>query len=609
MEQVTKRKRFGLRSLSMLCLVWLALPDGSAWAAASVPPSPGMIRVENRLAGTSDTVTVTGLSAGDIVKVYADGGSTVPLGSASVGSGSTAATVTINQLGTAAGHIYVTVTQPSFSESRRIVKSYLAEPLSVAPPAASIRVLNLPSGSPDQVIVKGLHVGAIVKVYRDPQKEQLLGSASAAADSTNGTVVQVGQLGAAEGVVYVTVTEPGQGESRTTEKGYEAEPQTAKPAIGHIRVVNAPGGAGNFVEVKGLNGGDIVKVYVSDRASTPLAQTVVVTGADRAEVTLPQLGSGEGDVYVSVTRPPMQESERVSKRYRPEPVTAAPAPGMIVIVNEPEHTDDRVEVYGLSAGDIVKVYPDATTVSTIGSAAVAADSGRAVVTIPQLGKKAGIAYISVTSPSYGESRRVAKSFAAESASRAPERTDIEVRNAVGSADTVTVSGLKPGDIVRLYADEGATSPFGSATVADDATKAYVYAGLPQSGYGVVYVSVTRQNEEESARTPKIYPAEPVSLPLSPHQIRVINSTDEAADEVSVLGLKTGDKVRLYADAEAVLPMQTMLGADAEITAQDGESTVTITRLKLDPKGGKLFVTVTSDSKRESGRTVKAYDAE
>ncbi|WP_216624512.1 hypothetical protein [Paenibacillus foliorum] len=568
-----------------------------------------MIRVENRLTGTQDVVTVTGLSVGDIVKVYADAGASSPLGSAAVSNGSTGASVTVGQLGVTAGHIYVTVTQPPYSESRRIVKLYAAEPLSVAPSASSIRVINA-SGTSDQVIVRGLHVGDIVKVYRDAQRTQLLGSVTSAAGTTDETTVLVGQLGANEGVIFVTVTMPSQGESRVVEKGYSGELLTAKPALGDIRVINEYGGAGDRVEVIRINAGDVVKVYASDRAATPIAQATVASGADRVNVFLPQLGAGEGAVYISVTRAPLQESPRVSKRYHQEPITAAPAPGMIVVTNEKENTDDRVEVYGLSAGDIVKVYPDATTTTVLGTSAAVSNSVRAVVAIPQLGRQGGTVYLTVTSTSKGESPRVVKTFAAEDASKALDRSDIKIQNAVGPNDVVTINGLQSGDVVKLYSEEASRVPISSATVTAGESSVVLQTTLPLTGYGVLYITVTHSYEEESVRISKIYPAEPVTIPVSPNQIRVINNMlGSAGDEVSVLGLKEGDRVRLYADAAATLPIQMDDTGIAEGTVGYGESSVTINRLKLEPKGGAIYVSLTSSGKRESSRTMKLYEAE
>ncbi|MCS7461463.1 hypothetical protein N0M98_15025 [Paenibacillus doosanensis] len=591
--------------------ILLQIPDGTAWAAASVPPAPSLIRVDNRVTGTSDSVTVNGLSPGDMVKVYRDAGAASPLGSATVGSGSTSAVVTIGQLGVESGHVYVTVTQPSYSESKRIVKSYAEEPLSASPAATSIRVTNRSGTSSDKVTVRGLAVGDVVRIYADSSKTKLLGSNTVAASTTDGTVVSVGSLGAEAGVLYVAVTEPGRRESRATEKAYEAEPVTEKLRLEQIRIVNELGGANDRVTVSGIKPGDTVKLYASDKAAAPFAQATAASGQSEVTISasLPSSG-GDDSIYVSVTTPPLRESVRVSKRYREEPKTPPINPGMITVTNEQEGTQDHIELIGLSAGDVVKVYSSETATTTIATATVGADSSRAVIKIAQLGKGAGYVYITLTSPSKGESSRTVKAYAAEQSSVPADRADIQIRNIAGPDDTVTVTGLKPGDMVKVYAEEAAAEPIGKASVGSGAVTAEVKTTLPGTGYGIVYVTVTRADGEESPRTPKIYPAEPLTLPIAASYIQVDNNTEAGGrDEVTVTGLKAGDRVRLYDDALSSTPMQTALGQQADAVVAEGSTVVTLDRLELKPDGGKLYVTVTSKDRRESSRTMKAYEAE
>jgi hypothetical protein len=594
----------------MAVAVLLVAAANTALAAASVPPAPSMIRVDNKLAGAADVVTVTGLSAGDTVKVYADSGTTASLGSAAVGSGANSVTIAINQLGVTAGHIYVTVTQPAYSESRRIVKSYLAEPLSVAPSAASIRIINKPAGTSDTVTVLGLQAGEIVKVYADASKTSLLGSATAVSGSIDGTVVSIGQLGAAEGIVYMAVMEPGKAESRPTEKAYAGEALSAKPLLTQIRILNELSGTNDHVIVNGLQAGDILKVYTTEKAATPVAQAAVASGSDTADAVLPQLGLMEGSIYVTVTSSPLQESERVAKRFLTEPATGTPAPGMIVVINEPAGTDDRIELSGLTSGDIVKVYADAVSTSTMGTATVGSDSTKVAISISQLGKQAGHVYVTLTSSTRSESRRVVKAYAAELASGSPERSDIQIHNAVGTDDTITLRGLLSGDIVKVYADDVSTVPIGTAAVAEGASFAIVQAALRGTGYGIIYITVTHSQEEESARTAKIYAAEPLSLPISANQLRVMNMAGAAGnDEVTAIAIRPGDTIRVYADAVISTPMQTVTGVDASAAAAVGATTATIGGLQLSGSGGRVYVTLTSQGKRESSRTVKAYEAE
>ncbi|MFC6457619.1 hypothetical protein [Paenibacillus vulneris] len=606
MKKATKLASAGLLACAVFCSL---LPVGTVHAAASVPPAPSLIRVDNRPAGTSDLVAVSGLSPGDVVKVYADGGAASPIGSSTVSSGSSSATVIIDQLGSAGGHIYVTVTQPSYSESRRVVKSFPEEPVSAAPAVTSIRISNRSGGAADQITVRGLHAGDMVKVYKDASKTRLIGSGTVASSTTDGTVISVGQLGPEEGVIYVTVTEPGRRESRVVEKAYDAEPRTGRLQLDQIRVINERG-SNDRVIVSQLQPGDIIKLYATLRDSSAIAQAVVAAGASTVDIplALPSTEGGQESIYVTVTTSPLLESERISKRYSPEPVTTALAPGMIVVTNEQEGTDDQIEVFGLAPGDIVKVYPSLDAPHPLAATTVSSNSSLAVIKLGQLGKQAGYIYLTVTSASGRESARTVKSYAAEQASLAPSRSDIQIRNTAGANDTVTVIGLQPGDRVKVYAEEAAAVPIGTA-IADATETAVVHTALPETGYGTVYVTVTRSQGEESPRTPKIYAAEPLTLPLSPNHIYVKNVTDPNVDEVTVTHLKPGDTVKLYADAESVQPLLTAWGSQAVSTVPEGGSVVTIPRLQLNSEGGRLFVTVTSPERLESSRVLKAYEAE
>lgn len=85
------------------------------------------ITVTNNTAPAVDTVEVTGLVAGDVVRVYDDANKTNLLGNATVANAATTATVSITQLGAAAGDVYVTVQKANQTESAPVQKGYAAE--------------------------------------------------------------------------------------------------------------------------------------------------------------------------------------------------------------------------------------------------------------------------------------------------------------------------------------------------------------------------------------------------------------------------------------------------------------------------------------------------
>ncbi|MDF2923592.1 MAG: hypothetical protein K0R57_2506 [Paenibacillaceae bacterium] len=92
------------------------------------------IQIVNNKTGTSDTVTVTGLQRGDNVRVYRTADSGNPFLSQIMMSSSSSTTFNIDQLGTQAGKLYVTLQRGSGLPSSKLEVAYEAEP-TTAPPA------------------------------------------------------------------------------------------------------------------------------------------------------------------------------------------------------------------------------------------------------------------------------------------------------------------------------------------------------------------------------------------------------------------------------------------------------------------------------------------
>ncbi|MBD0378590.1 FIVAR domain-containing protein [Paenibacillus sedimenti] len=101
--------------------------------AETAPPLVSDIKITNNPAGFADTIEVSGLSAGSVVKVYSTPLSTAVLGTTVTGStyatvtGSTYATISIPQIGVTSGKLYVSVTAPGKLESARTAKIYTGE--------------------------------------------------------------------------------------------------------------------------------------------------------------------------------------------------------------------------------------------------------------------------------------------------------------------------------------------------------------------------------------------------------------------------------------------------------------------------------------------------
>lgn len=189
------------------------------------------ITIINNPQGTEDTITITGLTPGDEIKVYRD--RTVPYPIASVVTFQNTVTIPVKQLGVTEGSIFFTVSNQWYVESDRLEKTYAAEPVNpIRTPALTadqISVVNNRAGTDDKVTVIEVVYGDVVKVYRDGTISEPLVSKSAAGTSVE---LNVAQLGTGSGSVFVTVTRSGHLESLRTEKAYAAEQGGGGPGGG-----------------------------------------------------------------------------------------------------------------------------------------------------------------------------------------------------------------------------------------------------------------------------------------------------------------------------------------------------------------------------------------
>ena len=178
-----KRKFSKVWSVSLAVLMVFQF-SGITLAAGGLTTAPIVdnITVVNN-AGIADTVTVTGLAAGNVVKVYSSS-TAQQLGSATVATGKTDVTVSISQLGTGAGTVYVSVTSSGMLESNKIEKDYIAEATTTAPLDTAITVTNNTTGKADTVALTGLKAKDVVKVYKDTTTTAVLGTATVAAAAT-----------------------------------------------------------------------------------------------------------------------------------------------------------------------------------------------------------------------------------------------------------------------------------------------------------------------------------------------------------------------------------------------------------------------------------------
>ncbi len=273
---------------------------------------PAVIIVTNN-AGRPDTVTIPGLSEGDVIKVYSAATAGKLLGTLTVSKGKNSTPVTIAQLGTDEGNVYISVSNPGKTASNPVAVPYVAEAQSDVLDPEVIVVTNN-AGIPDKVVVTRLSEGDVIKVYDTAGK--LLGT-STVARSKNTTTVTIAQLGIDEGNVYVSVSNPGKTASIRVEVPYDAEVQSDTLITEAIDVTNNAR-IPDTIAVTALSEGDVIKVYSALTGGKLLGTSTVAKGKNTTTVTIAQLGTDEGNVYVSVSNPGKSASIRVEVPYDAE---------------------------------------------------------------------------------------------------------------------------------------------------------------------------------------------------------------------------------------------------------------------------------------------------
>ncbi len=587
-----------------ICFVTIAISIAITGSITSLAKSKTAVLDESSITVTNntrarDTINITGLSNGDTIKIYNSAAGTKVIGSGKASTYSDEITISVMQLGADGGSIYVSVTGYQEEESERIKVNFEAEGISDDPLPENISIENN-AGTSDIIYVTGVSAGDVVKVYNSSKGGRLLGTATMINNKTE-AVVKIGQIGASGGSVFVSVMAVGLRESSRVEAQFTAEPKSDDPVKEFILITNNAGIA-DTVHVTGLSSGDIVKVYNAEKSGKLMGSVAVGNNKDEVTVSIIQLGTEGGSAYVTVTSKGKAESNRIKVDFSKEEKTETINPDYITVTNNCLGTLDKVDVLGILEKDTVRVYNSATGGKRLGSETAAAGSYKLTVSIPQIGSTAGNVYITVTSKGRIESDRVAVAYLAEPKSIAPNVNNITVSNNAGTPDTVAVSCISSGDVVKVYNAAKAGKMLGSATVKSNQSEATVSISQIGNSAGNIYVSVTSKDENESDRTAVTYSAEAASDKISPRSVTITNNPVGKPDTILVTDLSAGDTIKAYNAAKG----GNQIGA---ATAASGNTEVTITIAQLGAASGKVYISLTAKNKLESGRTEIAYIAE
>ena len=558
--------------------------------------SADSIYVENNV-GTYDTVYVTGVSGGDIVRIYNAPSAGKLFGTGTVPANKTEITVKASQLGSSGGSIYVSVTSKGMLESEKVKVDYTSELQSIAPSLDCIYIENN-VGSYDNIYVSGVAGGDTIKVYNAAVGGKLLGSATVATNKIEGAV-KIAQMGNSAGTVYIAVMSKGMLESSRVAVKYNAELKSKTSDSDYIYIVNNSG-TGDTITVGGVSDSDVIKVYDSPIMGRVLGTATVGTYASDATIKINQLGLNGGTVYIAVTSKNKLESERVKLDFTAEGKSAAVKLNNIVVVNN-IGTSDTITVTGLIEGDVIKVYDDISRGNQLGTATVANSKTEAVVSISQLGSSSGSVYVSVTNNGLLESEKVKISYAAESVSGSLSIENISISNNSGTNDSVTVRGLTEADTIKIFNSAVGGTLLGSATVASGKTDVAVSISQLGTNADKIYVSLIKKGMLEGDRIEVEFSGESTSIAPQESNILIANKAG-VADTIFVSGILEGDVIKVYDAASGGI----MLGTQ---TAGTSKTEVTVTIEQLGITAGDVYLTKTSKNKMESTRTKVSYPEE
>lgn len=561
-----------------------------------------------------DSIKVTGLNPGDVVKAYRFVDSAASFGLASVLTDKHEAVITTAQLGAAEGLIYITVSSLGKLESNPFEMHYAAEATSIAPVASSDPVTNEiiitnNTGKADTVLVKGLNVADKVTIYRDATITTPI-NVTFVPVGKDQVLISITQLGIDADSVFVSVKSVGKMESDRAEQNYDAEPLTNPVDVGQIAITNLAG-LPDTLSVGGLNKGQIVKVYANIDSTSPLtygvATSAILTTNITVNLTYSQLGAGAEDVWVSLTTPGMRESIRLSKVFAGETISTAIDASSIIVTNNTGKSDTiNITATPLST---IKIYrTNDLLTKTFLISGIVPTSGVLVLSYPNLGNTADSIYVTIARKGERESAtRTEVPYSAAAKSTAPYAgptppSNVTVANNAGKSDLVVVSDLLVGDVVRVYRDNILTNTRTMAQYIIPLGKSYATIPILQLGSdaGSIFVSVQSPNKLESDRTEITYIAEKISVSPDVAGITIINNP--GVDFILLTGLKTADVVKVYTTSSTPSLL-------AVVTLGQGVTYATFNIKQLGQAGGSVAFTVTSSNCKESPKTIKTFDAE
>jgi len=492
-----------------------------------VIPAPSPIADLTDINGATGTITASGLTQGDLLKVY--GPNNELLATQTAGSnGEVEVTFTFTS---ADGDLTVTYTRGG-TETNIVTLPYSGVDIPVTPqPTAIISDID---GAEGTVTVANVAAGQTVRVYSEDNVQLAEETANA-----SGTAV----LG------FTFPTANGELSVRTVANGTETE-IAALPYSGIVIPAPSPiadltdiNGATGTITASGLTQGDLLKVY---GPNNELLATQTAGSNGEVEVTF-TFTSADGDLTVTYTRGGT-ETNIVTLPYSGVDIPVTPQP--TAIISDIDGAEGTVTVANVAAGQTVRVYSE-DNVQLAEETANA--SGTAVLgfTFPTANGE-----LSVRTFANGTETEIAalpySGIVIPAPSPIADLTDIN-----GATGTITASNLTQGDLLKVYGPNNellATQTVG-ANGEVEVTFTFTTAD------GDLTIAYVRQGIETSIVT---LPYSGVDIPVVPQPVAVISDIDGDQGTVTVTNVAAGQTVRVYSEDNVQLAEETANGSGTAV---------------------------------------------
>jgi hypothetical protein len=487
-----------------------------------------------------ETVLVTGVPAGATVRIYDNEGMKAEQ------TGVTAGEVLFEHMDwmTAGQQIYVTFQVAPQAESERTPATTKERSLF----DASIEVEV--NESTDKVVVKNVPPDATIIIY--DENGQIIGQGmNTSGETAPWLEIELDPPGVdAADKVYVAIQEPGKLESKPIEK--EALPGSAEPDAAAMET----DGTADQVTIGNVPVGATVIIYDENRNVIGR----ITNGDTTGDVTIEELGLDIDSpiIHVTIIEPGKAESEPVTITVT-FAQSGAPDPEDI----EANATENKVIVKNVPANTIVTVYDDKGDVVATGQNSSGSPAAVTMTADPRLAKGQELD-VTFTEPRKTESVKApATAFYDKSGQPDAERITVNATD-----NTVTVTGIQPGEEIRIYDGSGQILIGYGKNSENQAADVTITPDVPLAAGETVRITLTEPYHDESDSTAAVAMEQSGQLPAG--NIRA----DATANTITFAGIPDGAEIIVYDDqGNPIASIINDKGAEADLVLELDPETI------------------------------------